>query len=58
MLPTPASALRLAMGEMATIALDGQRVLPQVAVGAGYRFVYEDLAAAVRAELAPGAAAA
>lgn len=58
MLPTPAFALRLAMGEMATIALDGQRVLPQVAVGAGYRFVYEDLAAAVRAELAPGAAAA
>jgi uncharacterized protein (TIGR01777 family) len=49
--PTPAVVLRLALGEMATIALEGQRVVPRVAMGAGYEFLYEDLSAAVEAEL-------
>jgi len=57
LLPAPALAVRLALGELATVALEGQRVLPRVALGAGYRFAYEDLDAAVRAELAPAAAA-
>ena len=35
-LPTPAFPLRLAMGEMATLALDGQRAVPAVALAAGY----------------------
>ena len=36
--PTPAIALRLAMGEMATLALDGQRAVPRAALDAGYAF--------------------
>lgn len=55
--PTPAVALRLLMGEMSVMALEGQRVVPRVAMDAGYRFVHEDVAAAVAAELAKAAAA-
>jgi uncharacterized protein len=51
LLPTPAIVLRLALGEMATIALEGQRAVPRVAMNAGYSFAYEDLQAAVSAEL-------
>lgn len=49
--PTPAVVLRIALGEMATIALEGQRAVPRVAMNAGYAFAYEDLLAAVRTEL-------
>jgi uncharacterized protein (TIGR01777 family) len=48
-LPTPAFPLRIAMGEMATLALDGQRAVPAVALAAGYDFVHPELAAALRA---------
>jgi uncharacterized protein len=50
--PTPAIVLRLALGEMAVIALEGQRVMPRVAMGAGYVFTQENLFEAIRAELA------
>lgn len=46
--PTPAVALRLAMGEMATLALDGQRVTPSVALAAGYEFAHPDVDEALR----------
>ncbi len=48
-LPTPAFPLRIAMGEMATLALDGQRAVPAVALAAGYDFVHPELEAALRA---------
>ncbi len=46
--PTPGFVLRAAMGEMATLVLDGQRVVPEVAVGQGYAFTHPDLDAALR----------
>lgn len=51
-LPTPGFVLRVAMGEMATIALDGQRVLPQATLASGYTFRWTDVREALRAELA------
>lgn len=48
-LPTPAFPLRLAMGEMATLALEGQRAVPAVALAAGYEYAHPDLEAALRA---------
>lgn len=47
--PTPAFVLRLAMGEMATLALDGQRVMPTVAEELGYPFAYTDIGPALEA---------
>jgi uncharacterized protein (TIGR01777 family) len=43
-LPVPAFALRLALGEMATVLLDGQRVVPAAARAHGFtfRFPYLD----------------
>lgn len=41
--PVPAFALRLAMGEMADVVLHGCRVLPQRLQSAGYTFVHPDL---------------
>lgn len=49
--PTPAFVLRAAMGEMATLALDGQRVVPAKAEAAGYEFAYPSLEGALQAEL-------
>ncbi len=46
-LPVPAFALRLVLGEMSTLVLDGQRALPQRLLDLGYRFVFEDLEAAL-----------
>lgn len=48
-LPTPAFPLRIAMGEMATLALDGQRAVPAVALAAGYRFAHTDVGEALQA---------
>jgi len=50
--PTPAFALRLAFGEMATIVLDGQRAIPQRLGELGYPFHYPDPESALRALLA------
>ncbi len=49
--PAPAFALRLALGEVSTLVLDGQRVLPQRLLEAGFTFQYPDAELAVRALL-------
>jgi len=49
--PAPALALRLALGEMATLALEGQRVVPRAALAAGYRFRHAELEPALRSLL-------
>jgi uncharacterized protein len=49
LVPTPAVALRLALGEMATLVLDGQRAVPRAALAAGYDFRHPDLDGALRA---------
>lgn len=46
--PVPAFVLRTALGEMATMVLDGQRVLPMVAESLGYSFVFGSLADALQ----------
>lgn len=52
-LPVPGFALRLAIGPMARYALMSQRVLPERAREAGYRFLYEDVDSALEHLLAP-----
>ncbi|MCP8970987.1 TIGR01777 family oxidoreductase [Ectobacillus ponti] len=42
-IPVPAFALKLLLGEMSTLVLDGQRVLPERAVQHGYVHKYPDL---------------
>ncbi|HPH97481.1 MAG TPA: TIGR01777 family oxidoreductase [Anaerolineaceae bacterium] len=42
-LPAPAFALRLALGELSTIALDGQRAVPHRLLQMGYRFDFPEL---------------
>jgi uncharacterized protein (TIGR01777 family) len=48
LLPAPAAAVRLAVGELATLALDGRPVMPRVAEETGYAFRYPDLEPALR----------
>lgn len=47
-LPVPAFALRLMIGEFSEALLTGQRALPQAALAAGYTFKYPDLDEALR----------
>jgi len=48
-MPAPAPALRLVFGQMADeILLGGQRAVPRRAEGAGFRFAYRDVEAALR----------
>jgi hypothetical protein len=49
LLPVPAIALRVAVGEMASELVTGQRVLPEKARAAGFVFEYPELEAALRA---------
>ncbi|HMD40842.1 MAG TPA: TIGR01777 family oxidoreductase [Candidatus Acidoferrum sp.] len=52
LLPAPAFALRLALGEMAdALLLSGQRVLPQKLQHFGYQFLHPDLSSALAAIL-------
>jgi uncharacterized protein len=46
-LPVPAFALRLVLGEMSEMLLASQRVLPTVAKSAGFRFQFPDLHSAL-----------
>ncbi|HEU4382711.1 MAG TPA: TIGR01777 family oxidoreductase [Anaeromyxobacteraceae bacterium] len=47
-LPAPALAVRVLIGEMAEVAVTGQRVLPARALDLGYRFRYSEVEAALR----------
>jgi NAD dependent epimerase/dehydratase family enzyme len=46
-LPVPALALRLALGEMSTVLLAGQRVLPRAAQRFGFEFRYPEIGPAL-----------
>ena len=48
LLPGPAFAIKLVLGEFASEVLTSKRVLPSVAVAAGYTFVFTDVDAALR----------
>jgi len=50
LLPAPAFALKLLLGEMADLLLTGQRVLPQRALAQGFAFECAELAQALRFE--------
>lgn len=52
-LPAPAFAVKLAMGEAATILLDGVRVIPRRAIELGYEFHRARLVPALESILAP-----
>lgn len=54
-LPVPAFALDLLYGEMASIIVTGQRVVPTRLRAMGFEFSYPDLEAALRDVLSPGA---
>jgi len=47
-LPAPAFALRLVLGEMADAIVTGQRVLPAKALSLGFQFRYPEIEAALR----------
>ncbi|HZF27990.1 MAG TPA: TIGR01777 family oxidoreductase [Gammaproteobacteria bacterium] len=49
----PARLLRLALGELAQLFVDGQRVLPARAVALGFRFQYPTVATALAATWTP-----
>jgi uncharacterized protein len=48
-LPVPAFALRIVLGEMSTLLLDGQFVIPQRLVNQGFTFKYEHVLEAFKA---------
>jgi NAD dependent epimerase/dehydratase family enzyme len=52
-LPVPGIGLRLLMGEMATMLLDGQRVLPRAAERLGYGWRQPELPAALDSCVGP-----
>lgn len=56
-LAMPAAPLHWALGEMSTLLLDGQNVVPQSALALGYQFVHPDLPGALRDLAAPRAEA-
>ncbi len=51
-LPAPAFALRLALGEISTLVLEGQRAIPKKLLDLGFKFRYGDLFFALRDLLA------
>ena len=53
LLPVPAIAMKLLLGEASTLVLDGQRVMPGRLLQAGYDFKYKDLQPALKALLQP-----
>ena len=48
-MPVPATLLRLAVGEFASVLLASQRAVPAAALAAGYRFLYPRLTKALSA---------
>ncbi len=51
LLPVPASVLKMMMGEMSTLLLTGQKVLPQRLLASGYQFRYPSLESALQEAL-------
>lgn len=47
-LPTPGFAMKLVLGEMSALVLDGQRQMPQRLLAAGFKFKFNDAASALR----------
>ena len=47
-LPTPGFALKLALGEKASLVLDGQKAIPKRLLEAGFEFKFENLEAALK----------
>ncbi|HWR96960.1 MAG TPA: TIGR01777 family oxidoreductase [Candidatus Methanoperedens sp.] len=47
LLPAPAFAVRLVLGEFGNVVLEGQRVLPRRLLAEGFRFTYPTLASAL-----------
>ncbi len=47
-IPAPAFAIRLLFGEMATVVLDGQRMIPQRLAAEGFKFQYAEPLAALK----------
>ena len=47
-MPTPGFALKLVLGEMSTLVLDGQRQMPKRLLAAGFKFKFGDAASALR----------
>lgn len=47
-LPAPGFAMKIILGELSTLLLDGQRVVPQRLQELGFTFKYPDLASALR----------
>jgi NAD dependent epimerase/dehydratase family enzyme len=45
--PVPSFVLKLLLGEMSTLVLEGQRVLPEALMQCGYIFYYAELEAAL-----------
>lgn len=50
----PAAALRIALGEQANVVLEGQRVLPEKALGLGFEFAFPELTVALHDLLSDG----
>ena len=50
-LPAPAFALRLALGELSRVMLDSVRVIPEVALAGGYSFRYPKVEAGLQASV-------
>lgn len=48
LLPAPAAALRLAVGEMAEVVLASQQVVPRKALALGYRFRFPEVGGAMK----------
>jgi uncharacterized protein (TIGR01777 family) len=46
--PVPAAALRLALGEMSSVVLEGQRVVPKKVLALGFSFRHPDLLPALK----------
>lgn len=47
-IPSPSFAVRIALGEFADVILNGQRVFPEKALNAGYKFLFPDLPEALK----------
>ena len=47
-LPAPAFALKLALGEVASMVLEGQRAIPQRLLDLGFKFRFPDAESALR----------